>query len=364
MFARRKSAFLTIKRRTLSFWSVGGLAALTMSFVGLQAANYSPIPGVRGHELTILLDEPLPMYAPQPNAAATESVGLGGDIPMPTPVDAAGNAIPAPITPQQMPATPFSLPSRFDTGPAATPYVFKGKTSADTLRAAICLSSAIYYEAASESDDGQRAVAQVILNRVRHPAWPSTVCGVVYQGSDMPGCQFSYACDGSMARIPSREGWARASRVARTALAGYVHAPVGLATFYHTPAVNPSWNRSLIISAVIGNHIFYRMPGTKGAMTAFFGRYAGGEPYPGPLPRRAPWPTPMAPGGGSTPLPANIAEMPTAPYPTYQAVAPATANVPAQAPRRTSEDNRYVKNALPDSDVLPQYRNSGQWIGN
>ena len=107
-------------------------------------------------------------------------------------------------------------------------------------------------------------------------------------GSDMPGCQFSYACDGSMARVPSREGWARASRVARAALAGYVHAPVGLATFYHTPAVNPTWNRSLIISAVIGNHIFYPMPGTRGAATVFYERYAGGEPYPGPLPRRTP----------------------------------------------------------------------------
>jgi hypothetical protein len=363
MFARRLRAFPSIKKKALSFWSIVGLVALTMSFVGLQAANFTPIPGVRGHELTIPLDEPLPMYAPQPNAAAAESVGLGDDIPMPTPIDAAGNAIPAPAAPQQMPATPFSIPSRFDTGPAAAPYVFKGKTAADTLRAAICLTSAIYYEAASESDDGQRAVAQVILNRVRHPAWPSTVCGVIYQGSDMPGCQFSYACDGSMARVPSREGWARASRVARAALAGYVHAPVGLATFYHTPAVNPTWNRSLIISAVIGNHIFYRMPGTRGAETAFYERYAGGEPYPGPLPRRTPWPTPAAPGASPVPVPTNAAAMPTAPYPTYQAAPPVASTSAAPPTRRVGEDNRYVKNALPDSDVLPQYRNSGQWIG-
>ena len=364
MFAWRLRAFPSIKKKALSFWLIAGLAALTMSFVGLQAANFTPIPGVRGHELTIPLDEPLPMYAPQPNAAATESVGLGEGIPMPTPLDAAGNAIPAPATPQQMPVTPFSLPSRFDTGPAAAPYLFKGKTAADTLRAAICLTSAIYYEAASESDDGQRAVAQVILNRVRHPAWPSTVCGVVYQGSDMPGCQFSYACDGSMARVPSREGWARASRVARAALAGYVHAPVGLATYYHTPQVNPAWNRALIISAVIGNHIFYRMPGAKGATTAFYERYTGGEPYPGPLPRRAPWPTPATPSAVPTPVPTNVAAIPTAPYPSYQAVSPAAVPYAPPPARRVNDDNRYVKNALPDSDVLPQYRTSGQWIGN
>lgn len=364
MLARRSRPVLSLRKRNYPLWSMGALAALTMSFVGLQAANFTPIPGVRGHELTIPLDEPLPMYAPTPNAQTPESVGLGDDIPMPTPVDSVGNAIQAPAPAQQMPTTPFSLPSRFDTGPAAAPYVFKGKTPADTLRAAICLTSAIYYEAASESDDGQRAVAQVILNRVRHPAWPSTVCGVIYQGSDMPGCQFSYACDGSMARVPSREGWARASRVARAALAGYVHAPVGLATFYHTPAVNPTWNRSLIISAVIGNHIFYRMPGAKGAATAFYSRYAGGEPYPGPLPRRAPWPTPAAPGVTPTPVPTNVAAVPAAPYPTYQAPVPASSTYAAAPARRASEDSRYVKNALPDSDVLPQYRNSGQWIGN
>lgn len=364
MFARPARPVLTLRKRTWPLWSLGALTALTMSFVGLQAANFSPIPGVRGHELTIPLDEPLPMYAPQANAAATESVGLGDDIPMPAPVDAAGNAIPAPAPAQQMPVTPFSLPGRFDTGPAATPYVFKGKTAADTLRAAICLTSAIYYEAASESDDGQRAVAQVILNRVRHPAWPATVCGVVYQGSDMPGCQFSYACDGSMARVPSRDGWARASRIARAALAGYVYAPVGLATYYHTPQVNPLWNRPLVITAVIGNHIFYRMPGAKGAAPAFFERYAGGEPYPGPLPRRAPWPVPATPGGAATPLPATVAAIPAAPYPMSQPTAPMPATYAAAPTRRVSEDGRYVKNALPESDVLPQYRNSGQWIGN
>jgi hypothetical protein len=97
-------------------------------------------------------------------------------------------------------------------------------------------------------------------------------------------------------------------------------------------------------------------------MTAFYGRYAGAEPYPGPLPRRTPWPTPAAPGASPVPVPTNIAAMPTAPYPTYQAAPPVASTSAAPPSRRVGEDNRYVKNALPDSDVLPQYRNSGQWI--
>ncbi|MFN5901342.1 MAG: cell wall hydrolase, partial [Novosphingobium sp.] len=71
----------------------------------------------------------------------------------------------------------------------------------DRSRALQCLAAAVYYEARSESDVGQRAVAQVVLNRVAHPSYPNTVCGVVYQGSERTtGCQFSFTCDGSLAK--------------------------------------------------------------------------------------------------------------------------------------------------------------------
>ncbi len=340
------------KRKPL--WWVAAGAALTMSFVGLQAASYSEIPGVRGHELTIQLTDPVPMFAQASEGQMPDSASLDAPVPMPLPVDAAGNPLPAaPVTPE-FPAKPFSLSGRFDPGPAAAPYVFASRSATDTLRAAVCLTTAIYYEAASETDDGQRAVAQVILNRVRHANWPNTVCGVVYQASDMPGCQFSYACDGSMARVPTREGWARASRIARAALAGYVYAPVGLATYYHTPQVNPAWNRRLSITAVIGNHIFYRMPGSTGTPRAFGDVYAGGEPVPGPLPRRAPWPAPALATAAF-----DATAIPAAPYPAAQVAAPAPA---AQTAQRTPEDNRYVQGALPDSNIRPEYRNSGEWI--
>lgn len=169
-------------------------------------------------------------------------------------------------------------------------------TPQDHWRALQCLTAAIYYEAAREPDEGQQAVAQVVLNRVAHPAFPKTVCGVVYQGSERPGCQFSFACDGSLARKPMKAFWDRARRVAADALAGNVYAPVGLATHYHTTAVHPYWAPSLAFIGTIGAHRFYNWAGAAGKPSAFTARYAGSEPIAAPHPRT--W----------TPSPADISD--------------------------------------------------------
>ena len=159
-------------------------------------------------------------------------------------------------------------------GPAARPFVVTRPAAALD-----CLTSAVYYEAASESDDGERAVAQVVLNRVRHPAFPASVCGVVYQGAERTtGCQFTFACDGALLRTPSAAGWRRARRIAGEALQGHVFKPVGNATHYHANWVVPYWASSLNRAATIGVHIFYRWSGSWGMPRAFFQRYAGIEP--------------------------------------------------------------------------------------
>ncbi|MGA1797888.1 cell wall hydrolase [Sphingomonas sp. 4RDLI-65] len=182
-----------------------------------------------------------------------------------------------------LPVLPIPVGAAADAGVvAARPFSMAGASAIDRDRAIQCLTAAIYYEAASESDAGQQAVAQVILNRARHPAFPGTVCGVVYQGSEHAGCQFSFACDGALARVPARAAWVRAARAAGMALAGYVYAPVGLATHYHTYAVTPAWNRSLVMTDVVGAHFFHRWKGYWGTAAAFNQHYAGGEPVPGP----------------------------------------------------------------------------------
>jgi hypothetical protein len=161
---------------------------------------------------------------------------------------------------------------------AAEPFLAPGDAPS-YARALRCLTEAVYYEARSESDDGQRAVAQVVLNRVRHPAYPNSVCGVVYQGSERTtGCQFTFTCDGSIGRAIDQQSWSRAERVARAALRGQVYKPVGLALNYHTTAIRPYWAPSLVRQAVIGAHIFYRRP-DSGSVTAFRQSPASAEPH-------------------------------------------------------------------------------------
>ena len=240
-------------------------------------------------------------------------------------------------------------------GDAIARPTFLAGTAQDQSRALQCLTTAIYYEAASEPDAGQRAVAQVVLNRIAHPTWPNSVCGVVFQGSERPGCQFSFACDGSMARAPVRMWWERARRVAERALAGEVYAPVGLATYYHTGAVNPVWAAHQTFIGAIGAHLFYRPPGGGGTAVAFTDRYWGGEPTPAPHLRLTAPPLLQA-----DPLAVAqswaAAQGPSGILPARQANPVADSRpLPAFTP--------VAGDALPGSgQIRAEYRDSGRWI--
>lgn len=181
-----------------------------------------------------------------------------------------------PIAPQS--ALLINMRRPFDGAvPSLTPFRFTGG-ALDQLRAVDCLAAAAYYEA-GDDPSGERAVVQVVLNRVRHPAFPKTVCGVVFQGSERKtGCQFTFTCDGAMARRPSRSAWMRAQAVAGAALAGAVDSRVGTATHYHADYVVPYWSSSLVKLAQIGAHIFYRWPGQWGRPAAFLNSGRGAEP--------------------------------------------------------------------------------------
>jgi spore germination cell wall hydrolase CwlJ-like protein len=142
-----------------------------------------------------------------------------------------------------------------------------------------CLAEAVYYEAGFEPPPGQRAVAQVVVNRVRDRNFPASVCGVVYQGQRRKtGCQFSFACDGSrVRRPPALAQWNEARIVAQQALGGYVMAAVGTATHYHVASLNPWWEPTVIRVAQVGAHVFYRWPGRAGLPSALTNRYDGRE---------------------------------------------------------------------------------------
>ncbi len=234
----------------------------------------------------------------------------------------------------------------------------------DRSRALECLTAAVYYEAASEPDQGQRGVAQVVLNRVAHPSFPNTVCGVVYQGSERStGCQFSFSCDGALARRPDRFFWERAQNVARAAMAGYVERSVGLATFYHTIAVHPYWDAKVIDLGTIGAHRFFRFPGAAGEQGAFRFAYGGGEPVAAPHPRSA-----------ATDRIGEAALDPLALERAYDAglrtaqqdagTRRASAPVYAAEVQARGGDALYSGERLPQATgVRPEYANSGKWIG-
>jgi spore germination cell wall hydrolase CwlJ-like protein len=160
-------------------------------------------------------------------------------------------------------AAPFIAPTVIT---RAAPFLYKG--SRDNRDYALdCLAAAAWYEAGNDPA-GQRSVVQVVLNRVRHPSFPSTVCGVVFQGSERStGCQFTFTCDGSMQRrSPSGWEWKRARRLSEEALDGEVDASVGQATHYHADYVSPWWSSALQRVNQIGAHIFYRWPGGRGKL--------------------------------------------------------------------------------------------------
>lgn len=122
-----------------------------------------------------------------------------------------------------------------------------------------CLARAVYFEARSESDLGQLAVAKVILNRVKDPEYPNSICGVVYQGSGRRNsCQFSFACDGLPDDVKSASSWAHAKRIAQKAIAGDARvAAIATATNYHADYVKPKWAKSMKRLIKIGRHVFY-----------------------------------------------------------------------------------------------------------
>ena len=139
-------------------------------------------------------------------------------------------------------------------GPAKVAHATKSKQArAETQvsqRDLQCLAEALYFEARGEGSEGQRAVAEVILNRVDHPRFPKTVCGVVNQRG-----QFTYNKNG---RIREKGTYARVHKIAQAALSGAPRTLTNGATYFHTRAVKPSWTRRFERTTRIGAHIFYR----------------------------------------------------------------------------------------------------------
>ncbi len=161
----------------------------------------------------------------------------------------------------------------------APPFYLHAASPAEAARAVRCLTDAIYYEAANEPEEGQRAVAQVVVNRLRDPHFPKSVCGVVYEGwARRAGCQFSFVCDGSIRRRHAdRAMWDQLQPIAEQALNGYVVPEVGSATHYYAQYVRPYWEGTVDKITQIGAHIFCSWRGRAGFVSSLTASYEGGE---------------------------------------------------------------------------------------
>jgi spore germination cell wall hydrolase CwlJ-like protein len=187
------------------------------------------------------------------------------------------------LPPEDARAFNAGVPYSTAPNPAARPFRFAGGPE-DLTRAADCLATAVLYEA-GDDPAGQRAVAQVVINRARHPAFPKTICGVVFEGQERrTGCQFSFTCDGALNRWkPAEAMWTRAQEVAVAALSGTVYRKVGHATHYHTDWVVPYWQSSLDKISKVGDHLFFRWTGWWGTPPAFNRQVAQQEPVIGAI---------------------------------------------------------------------------------
>jgi spore germination cell wall hydrolase CwlJ-like protein len=173
--------------------------------------------------------------------------GLEGNAP------ARGEAVRVALSPQENAQPPSVVAA-----PDAVRMTADAKLS--RARELNCLTQAVYFEARGESARGQQAVATVIMNRVKNPSFPKTVCGVVYQHvAQGRGCQFSFTCDGKTERVAEPNAWDRARRVAARVLSGAVLRDVGSATHFHAIGVAPGWGPQMRRVAQVGLHVFYRL---------------------------------------------------------------------------------------------------------
>lgn len=204
-------------------------------------------------------DRPLPIAPPPPPMPVA---------PPPTAIPEAPPLELAPLTAEDAMAQNEKIPLITSDVVAAKPFVYAG-VGENLVRATDCLATAMLYEA-GDDQRGQLAVGQVVINRTRHPAFPNAICSTVFQGSERTtGCQFTFTCDGALARRYSEAAWARARANAARMLNGTVASEVGLSTHYHTNWVRPYWSDTLEKIAIVDTHLFFRWPGFWGTPAAF-----------------------------------------------------------------------------------------------
>jgi spore germination cell wall hydrolase CwlJ-like protein len=200
-----------------------------------------------------------PPSIPEAQPVASKSASRRVMVAALRPDSAALDAIDSMVPDQSIPM-PETLSTKLAYAREDAPVTTFPKEPEYSSRELWCMATAIYFEARGESYRGQVAVAQVVMYRLKHPLYPKTICGVVFQGeSKRNACQFSFACDGRPETVTDKKSWAQAQEIAEKVTTGELYlAEVGKATHYHASYVYPDWAPRLKRVTKIGLHIFYR----------------------------------------------------------------------------------------------------------
>jgi spore germination cell wall hydrolase CwlJ-like protein len=126
-----------------------------------------------------------------------------------------------------------------------------------------CLARTIYWEAKNSSTAGMEAVASVVMNRLGHEGFPSTICEVVKQGHEQGACQFSWWCDGRSDTAQDQTSYAAAKEIARKAVNRGLKDMTQGAMYFHGKGSPPDWSKQYIRTVTVGDHVFYKPGGGK-----------------------------------------------------------------------------------------------------
>ena len=246
------------EKRNRARQQVGALA-FSQGFEAVRleiAALRNPVEITEGPQSTAAIDIATPVVEETPRI----SVAAIGPMVESEALDAIDIAVPAFDGP-----VPLSLSTKMayarDNAPVTDFTILRDENGKKVSEKEMwCLATAIYFESRGEKYRGQIAVAQVVMNRLKHRIYPKTICGVVFQNQNRRNaCQFSFACDGIPERVTDAKSWKQAEEIAEGVVRGTLYVPeVGKATHYHATYVYPHWAPKMKKVTKIGLHVFYQ----------------------------------------------------------------------------------------------------------
>lgn len=117
-----------------------------------------------------------------------------------------------------------------------------------------CLVLNAYFESRGQGVKGMQAVTWVVLNRTKHPSYPSTPCAVIYAPF-----QFEWTRNGKTPQVKEKDAYTQAERVVEDVLSGKLKDNTNSSTHFHSARIKPKWASRLSYTTTIGSHCFYKM---------------------------------------------------------------------------------------------------------